>query len=133
MSMPLSGENRSWIRDELAEVQFGDQRLSDRLLTIGERFLERPTVSISRGQQDWAGAKAAYRFFENDKVNARAILQVHAENTSRRIDQVNGPILAIQDTTTLNYNNFPSIEGLSEVGFNPGGRNSVFGFLVHTT
>src|SRR5258708_5430394 len=106
MTMPLSAENKSWIRDELEGAQFGDQRLSDRLLTIGERFLKKPTTSINRGQEDWAGAKAAYRFFENEKTNAGAILQVHAKNTSDRIDLVDGPILGIQDTTTLNYNNF---------------------------
>ncbi len=54
-----------WIREELGGMHFGDQGLDERLLKIGEKLLEKPSVSLNQGQGDWAASKAAYRFFEN--------------------------------------------------------------------
>jgi hypothetical protein len=126
----------SWIREELGEVHFGDQRLDERLLKIGEKLLEKPSLSLNQGQGDWAASKAAYRFFENDKVEIEPILQVHVSRTCERIEEYGRTILAIQDTTTLDYSAFESIEGLSEIYRNErtwedseGGQ----GLLVHST
>jgi len=126
----------SWIRSELGLVDFGDQRLNERLVKIGENFLDKPTFSIGQGQGDWASVKAAYRFFDNEKTGSEPILQEHIKNTCERIHQTQGTILAIQDTTILDYTHFPTTEGLGEIYRNgklgksaKGGQ----GFLAHTT
>ena len=103
------------MREELGEVHFGDQRLDERLLKLGEKLMEKPSFSLNQGQGDWAASKAAYRFFENDKVEVEPILQVHVSRTCERIKECGRIILAIQDTTTLDYSKFESIEGLSEI------------------
>lgn len=126
----------SWMREELSEVRLGDQRLNERLLKIGEKLLEKPSISLNQGQGDWAASKAAYRFFENDKVEIEPILQVHISRTCERIKEYGRTILAIQDTTTLDYSNFESIEGLSEIYRNERtweGSEGGQGLLVHST
>ncbi|MFZ9596083.1 MAG: IS4 family transposase [Bdellovibrionia bacterium] len=126
----------SWVREELSEVRFGDQRLDERLLKVGEKLLEKPSLSLNRGQGDWAASKAAYRFFENDKVEVEPLLQVHVSRTRDRINESGRTILAIQDTTTFDYSNFESTEGLSEIYRNERtweGSEGGQGLLVHST
>ena len=72
----------SWIRSEFDGVNFGDERLNERLYRIGEKFLDKPTFSISQGQGEWASVKAAYRFFDNEKVTVDAMLSTHAERVN---------------------------------------------------
>ena len=120
----------SWINQELKEVHFGDRRIDKRLMKIGENFLERPSLSINDGQKDWAGAKAAYRFFENEKVDTSLILESHARRTVDRIKDFGaGIVLAIQDTTYINHSKSPSIEGLAPL--TSGGRAR--GLAIHST
>ena len=85
---------KSWIREELGGVRFGDQRLDERLLKIGEKLLEKPSLSLNHGQGDWAASKAAYRFFENDKVEVEPLLQVHVSRTCERTKEYGPTILA---------------------------------------
>jgi len=127
---------KSWIREELGGVRFGDQRLDNRLLKLGDNLLEKPSLSLNQGQGDWATSKAAYRFLENEKVDVESIQQIHASRTCARISEYGRIVLAIQDTTTLDYSHFESIEGLSEIYRNQkkwkdseGGQ----GLLVHST
>ena len=51
--------------------------------------------------QDWAGTKAAYRFFSNGRFGEDAILSGHFAATASRVDATAGPIFVIQDTTEL--------------------------------
>lgn len=88
------------VADELNGAQFGDERLSDRLVKIAERFAARPNLSIPAATGDRAEMEAAYRFFDNGKVSPGAIVEPHVAATLRRIRQV-GVALFVQDTTEL--------------------------------
>ena len=57
-------------------MRFGDQRLDNRLLKLGDNLLEKPSLSLNQGQGDWATSKAAYRFLENEKVDSRVLLRL---------------------------------------------------------
>ncbi len=57
----------SWIEDELAGCTFADMRLEKRFRTLVGRLSEGIGESIPMACQDWAGTKAAYRFFSNDR------------------------------------------------------------------
>ena len=56
--------------------------------------------SISLTCQDWA--KAAYRFFSNDRISEVDVLSGHFE-TRERTAATDGPILVLHDTTEFSY------------------------------
>ena len=53
--------------------------------------------------QDWAGTKAAYRFFANERFGEDAILSGHFAATAARCAMCDGPLLVVQDTTEFVY------------------------------
>ncbi len=67
----------SWSRQEFASLDLGDTRLNDRLVHIADAFAAQPMSPISRACGDWSAVKAAYRFFDNEKVSAEKVLDPH--------------------------------------------------------
>ena len=53
--------------------------------------------------QDWANAKAAYRFFSNERVNEADILAGHLQSTRDRTAASDGLIPMLHDTTEFSY------------------------------
>jgi hypothetical protein len=76
----------------------------------------------------WPDSKSAYRFISNPKVTPEKILQPHIDATQSRIHGQK-IILAVQDTTDLNYTHHPCVKGLGTIGSSPKLR----GMHVHTT
>ena len=60
-------------------------------------------ASLPFACQDWAGTKAAYRFFSNARVNEAQILAGHFQATRERVQASEGPILVLQDTTEFSF------------------------------
>ena len=59
--------------------------------------------SIPLACQDWAGTKAAYRFFSNERVSEEEILRGHFDATRHRFAVSDGPILVLHDTTEFSW------------------------------
>jgi hypothetical protein len=76
----------------------------------------------------WSDTKAAYRFVSNPKVTAEKILEPHQLSTVSRM-QAQSVVLAVQDTTELNYTSLKKTKGLGTIGSSPKLR----GMHVHTT
>jgi hypothetical protein len=76
---------------------------------------------------DWAAAKAAYRLFDNEKVQAEKILAPHREQTLKRIggEEV---ILVIQDSTYLNFGAGKKGDDLGPIGDR---RSKAQGLILH--
>jgi hypothetical protein len=75
-----------------------------------------------------AKTKAAYRFFKNPQVDMSTLLRPHIESTMERI-RSHPVILAVQDTTTLNYTAHPP-EGVGPISTS---ENSAVGLVLHNT
>jgi hypothetical protein len=104
-----------WAYQECGTACFGDVRLTRRLVSLVADLAECPNVSIPEALGSWAAIKGAYRFFDNKKVTPDSIFCAHREATLERIkDQP--VILAIQDTTGLDYSSHPDTEGLGPIG-----------------
>ena len=56
-------DQSGWAISEFNRVNFGDKRLSDRLVKIADSFANSPEKSINQACEDWSQSKAAYRFF----------------------------------------------------------------------
>ncbi len=104
----------TWAYRELASVHLGDARLDVRLMGMVEGFSEHPEASCGEALGE-AGAKAAYRLLDNDRVEADDILEPHAESTAERAGAY-GTALALQDTTEVNLTDHPATTGLGYLG-----------------
>lgn len=116
-----------WVMPELVGAELGDVRLNDRLVKIVEAFAQQPETAIPQACGK-AGAKAAYRFFDNQRVRAEDILAAHVGRTARRAAE-HAVVLAPQDTTTWSLEHHPATQGLGPVSNSPKAQ----GLLVHST
>ena len=99
----MSAAARPWWEDELAGCVFADARLGERLRRIVGRMDGALGASLPFACQDWAGTKAAYRFFSNARVSEAQILAGHFQATRERVSASEGPILVLQDTTEFTF------------------------------
>jgi hypothetical protein len=89
-----------WAVDEVAEASFGDKRLDDRVAILLSTLGDHPVLSIPAACGGQAEMKAAYRFFDNEKVTFEKVLEPHIEKTKERIAQQKA-VLLVQDTTEV--------------------------------
>jgi hypothetical protein len=130
LGVTSSGEAPSdWTEEEFGRVQFFDERLQRRLFTLAADFFAQPGEPIPQVSEGSAAkTKAAYRFFRNPQVDMQTLLRPHVESTLERI-RSHPVILAVQDTTTLNYTAHPA-EGVGPI--NTTGDRAV-GLILHDT
>jgi hypothetical protein len=128
-SRPRPEAPADWTEEEFARVQFFDERLKDRLFTLAADFLAQPGELIPQASNGSAAkTKAAYRFFNNSNVDRQTVLRPHIESTIERL-RSHPVILAVQDTTTLNYTAHPP-EGVGPISTS---KNSAVGLVLHDT
>ena len=128
-SMPevKPAEEPDWVSREFGGAELGDARRDARLVGLARALAERPEVSLPQALEDPAALKAAYRFFDNEEVKARDILAPHLASSVKRMhDQP--VILAVQDTTFIDYAGHRATEGLGPMNDKNG-----WGFLCHGT
>ncbi len=92
-------------------TEFGDKRLDKRMEKIIEQITEKPSVSLPQATNDLHQAKACYRFWDNAKVTPDRILKHQIKETQSVVEQHN-TILAVQDTTELDFSTHKSARGL---------------------
>lgn len=120
---------RDWAEQEFGGAELGDQRLNQRLLTLARDFYARPQARLPQACQSPAKTKAAYRFFQHRETQMEPLLEPHYEATRQRLaDQP--VVLAVQDSTSLNYSTHPATEGLGPIGSKAEG---VIGLWLHST
>ena len=117
-----------WSALELRHVDLGDQRLNKRLVKLVDDFLAKPEASVPLASGDWAATKAAYRFWDNPRVDPDDIRAAHRNITLERLaEHHDEPLLAIQDTTSFDFTDHPEITGLGYLG-----HSKRRGFWLHT-
>jgi Transposase DNA-binding len=118
-----------WSEEEFSNVNFGDERLNKRAIKLVEQLATQPQAFINQACEDWADAKAAYRFFDNEKVQPGEIIAAHRKRVEEgmRNQKV---VLAIQDTTEFDYTAHPRTQGLGRIGDD---RETAQGLFMHTT
>ena len=117
-----------WAKEELGGADFGDQRLSRRLVSLAQDFYARPQANIPQACQSRARTKGAYRFLDHRETSMERVLAPHLEVTLSRL-KGERVVLAVQDTTTLNYTAHPAAE-MGPIGYQV---NKGIGLLLHDT
>ncbi|MBD1856571.1 MULTISPECIES: IS4 family transposase [Leptolyngbya] len=127
MSISEHNKEQSWSEWEFAQVNLGDQRLNTRLRKLAADLSATPEAPINQASEDWAATKAAYRFFQNEKVISEQILNSHQARTVERMKQ-EAVVLAIQDTSYLNFSTHKQTQGLGPIGDR---RSASLGLVTH--
>jgi hypothetical protein len=129
ISAPPALLGQDWVQEEFGQARLGDARLNARLQELARDFYARPCAQIPQACGTRAKTKAAYRFFEHEQTSMEAILQSHYAASSARVKE-QAVVLAVQDTTSLNYDAQPAMENIGPIGTQ---ADSVYGLLVHDT
>jgi hypothetical protein len=121
-----------WAEEEFGGAEFGDERLSKRLVELTRDFYARPQASVPQACDSRARTKAAYRWLSHPMINLQAVLQPHYEATTRRICE-QSIVLAVQDTTSFNYGAHVATAGLGPIGSTFSGGPGPQGIMLHDT
>jgi len=106
---------RQWAEAEMRGVDLGDKRLNWRVVEILTYLAAQPMASIPQASLDWAATKATYRLLDNAKVSNEKIYAPHYARTRARLAG-HQFVLAVQDTTLLDFSRHPQTEGLGAIG-----------------
>ena len=101
----------------VAELQFaclGDKRRQKRLARIVSDFSLTAPCHCATSIGDWAATQGAYDFWSSPRVSSDAIRQAHQRSTTERI-KLHPMVLAIQDTTELNFTQHKSKKGMGHL------------------
>ncbi|MEO7031328.1 MAG: IS4 family transposase, partial [Herbaspirillum sp.] len=118
-----------WAEQEFGGCALADKRLQARLLTMARDFYARPGANVAQACSSRAKTKAAYRFLDHDKTTMETLLQPHyrATETRARAETI---VLAVQDTTSLNYTAHAATAGIGPIGSTEDGPQ---GLHLHST
>lgn len=121
-----------WIIDEFGKVACGDHRLNLRCMAIANSMNKNPASKIYSSQRNPSEAKAAYRFFSNNRVSEAQLFHSHKERLASSLGSLEPAVfLNIQDTTTLDFTNMKSCKGLLPTSRNQNHTKSMKGFFLH--
>jgi hypothetical protein len=127
---PVRPAPADWAEEEFGQARLGDQRLTQRLVTLARDFGANPQAQIPQACQSRAKTKAAYRFLDHPRTTMKDLLEPHYQSTTRRIAR-EAVVLSVQDTTSLNYTMHPETDGIGPIGSKKTG--GPIGLMVHDT
>jgi len=116
-----------WANSEFGYGNFGDQRRTKRAVKIAADLVGSVGSSISTTCGN-SGAQAVSRFFSCDQVTEESTLNCHRMRSIERCKDVGGRILAIQDTTALDFSSHKGLAGLGPTSTGNGAN----GVLMHS-
>lgn len=118
-----------WAEEEFGGAGLGDARREQRLLRLARDLYARPQANLPQACQTRARTKAAYRFLQHPATTMEALLQPHFEATRQRL-AAEKVVLAVQDTTSLNYTTPVPADDLGPIGTQAEGA---VGLWLHST
>ncbi|MDR2408329.1 MAG: hypothetical protein LBE13_09510 [Bacteroidales bacterium] len=101
--------------EEFAGLDFHSLRLEERFIRTMETLIQKPDASIWDASEDRAEAKVIYRMRGNESFDREEIVRAHREATIRRMAEYGGTILAVQDTTGVNYHTPLKTKGIGYI------------------
>jgi hypothetical protein len=108
--------------DEVRNADFGDRRLTRRLVQIVEQLAPAPHASFPTAAGGEAELEGTYRFLQNEAVSPERVLEPHVELTLQRAAQA-GTVIVPHDTTEIRYTGHR--DGLGRLD------RSGYGFFAH--
>ena len=110
---------------DFADVDFGDKRLTRRLIQMADAAERAPGASLPHRAGSSAALEGMYRFFANDKVTPEAVFGAHTAATVRRAT-TESEVLVIHDSTEFRFGGEKPRDGMGWIN-----SNNEQGFLAH--
>jgi Transposase DNA-binding/Transposase DDE domain len=110
---------------EFAQAEFGDERLTRRLMRIADAAAAAPSAGFPTMTQSDGELEGVYRFLGNSRVTPRSILAPHIAAARARAGSA--PVVVAHDTTELGFGGLTHREGLGLIGT----ANTRQGFFAH--
>lgn len=133
-------EISNWLEKELVDCKFKDKRLGKRFRQLMSSIESNQGKTLPQACGSWSEAKATYRFLSNERVDESEILSGHFLNTKMRIEETNGPVLVLHDTTEFTYHRedpdkIGLIQKTPHIGQHAGPKKEykVCGILMHAS
>ncbi len=119
----------AWAIHEFGAAVLPDKRHRRRLHLMATAFAQKPTAPVPQACPNAAETKAAYRFLANEAIGADGLRQAHHQATLERV-RTHRVVLAVQDSTALNYSTHPKTIGLGPLGSH---SPKTIGLWLHST
>lgn len=129
MNVAVTSLDEDWWATEIGGfAELPDERLNRRFTEILALMARKSQDSIPQAMGSAAAAKATYRFLSNKRVTTDGLLEPIAALTA---SQCRGlpVILAVHDTTSMNYSTLTHTTGLGPIG----SSDTAKGLYVHTS
>jgi hypothetical protein len=110
------------MEEEFVGIDFNSERLEKRFRRKMKTLAKHPGESIWRCAANRAEAKAIYNMLGNERFDNAEVLGEHQAATIKRIAGEE-TILAVQDTTSLNYDTREKTEGMGYISDKTKGVN----------
>jgi hypothetical protein len=110
------------MEEEFAGIDFNSKRLENRFKRTMKTLAKQPGESIWRCSKNRAESKAIYNMLGNERFDNAEILRAHQAATIKRLAG-ESVILAVQDTTSLNYDTHEKTEGIGYISDKTKGVN----------
>ena len=107
-------DSKLWINTQLNNINLCDNRLNKRALKIGCNLISNMGEKLTQSFPNNSELRGCYRFMNNERTNFSSIASSHWIETAKQCEGKK-QILAIQDTTNLNYSNLTKTKGLSYI------------------
>ncbi len=120
-------EPEEWASKTFGPAELGDQRRTDRLVTMAAAIALDPAACLPTAMRNWSDTRASYRFLDTPEVTHAQIMMPHWMST-RQLAAQRPCVLLVADTTEINLSAHQTTEGVGPVGQGLRGR----GFYVHT-
>jgi len=101
----------NWAKQEVERMNFKDKRLEKRCAILLEALGKKSEASIPRACQSKAATKAAYRFFDNNRIATDEIRKGFFDATANRIKE-HKVVLILSDSTNIVYSSHKSLKGI---------------------
>src|SRR5580704_13737908 len=118
----------SFGQHHFGSCDLNDARLVARAVKTADLILRHPGGTLPEKLNHHADIVGLYRFANNPKVTHQKLLAGHFALTRRKMQECEGTVLIIHDTTEEDFTGLQSVEDLGSIG-NGGGR----GFLCHNS
>ena len=119
-----------WAYENFRNVQLFDKRRTKRLVDISSKIAKNPGCSLASLYSKWYDTKAVYNLINEDVMTPDTIQENHRILTNKNIENWEGDVLLIEDSSEFQWNGLEPIEGLGPVG---SGRKGDQGFILHST
>jgi hypothetical protein len=133
LSVEESLRNDQWVKAEFGAADLGHRDTTERLVRIAQAKAQNPSAPYTECfAGNWHELKAYYRFInkKHARMNPEGILSGHRRETIRRIKGY-PLVLAVRDTTDLNFSDRLHCNDLGDIGKNQTGTVSQ-GLKMHS-